>query len=146
MSVFSEFWGDDRIEREFEESGLKCCTRTMDMGHRCGYVAVEEGHPLYGMDYDKLYDEHPEIDVDGGVTYANGANGTWIFGWDAAHAWHKRDWSIASDDVIRHRNEHPELYMDFGWFGDSYIVDADMAEEETRKFARQIAEIGNNAK
>lgn len=86
MSVFSEFWGDDRIEREFEESGLACCTRTHDMGYCCGYVAVNEGHPLYGMDYDKLYDEHPEIEVDGGVTFANGEGGTWMFGWDAAHA------------------------------------------------------------
>lgn len=145
MSVFADCFGWSDIEREFEESGLKCCTRTNDMGHRCGYVAVGEGHPLYGMDYDKLYDEHPEIDVDGGVTFANGGNGTWAFGWDAAHAWHMRDWSIASEDMRRHRDEHPEWYADFGWPGGSYMVDADMAENETRSLARQIAEIGGDA-
>ena len=142
MSVFSDYWGDDRIEREFEESGLKCCTRTNDMGHRCGYVAVSEGHPLYGMGYDKLYDEHPEIEVDGGVTFASGADGTWMFGWDAAHAWHERDWSIASEGLRKSRDKYPELYADFGWPGGSYMVDADRAERETRDLARQIAEIG----
>lgn len=39
MSVFSDYWGDGSIEREFEESGLECCTRTVDFGHRCGYEA-----------------------------------------------------------------------------------------------------------
>lgn len=141
MSVFSDYWRDDRIEREFEESGLECCTRTVYFGHRCGYVAVREGHPLYGMGYDKLYDEHPEIDVDGGVTFADGEGGAWMFGWDAAHAWHRRDWSIASDSMRKLRDEHPDLYVDL-WPDESYMVDADMAEEETRKLARQIAEIG----
>lgn len=139
MSIFSDYWGDDRIEREFEESGLKCCTRTNGMGHRCGYVAVGEGHPLYGIGYDDL----PEIDVDGGVTFANGADGMWMFGWDAAHAWHIRDWSIASDSMREHRDKHPELYVDFVWSSGSYMVDADMAEQETRDLARQIAEIGS---
>ncbi len=142
MSIFSDYWGDDRIEREFEESGLKCCTRTSDNGHRCGYVAVGKEHPLYGMSYDKLYDEHPDIEVDGGVTFASGDGGTWVFGWDAAHAWHVRDWSIASDRMRELRDEHPELYVDFGWFGVSYMVDADMAERETRSLAKQIAKIG----
>ena len=44
----SEYWNDDRTEREFEESGLQCCTRTMDVGHRCGYVALPKSHPLFG--------------------------------------------------------------------------------------------------
>jgi hypothetical protein len=37
--------------------------------------------------------------------------------------------------------KYPELYVDFGWPGGSYMVDADMAEHETRRFARQLAEL-----
>lgn len=136
----SEFWDDNRTEREFEESGLQCCTRTQDMGHRCGYVALPKGHPLFGKDWDKCYDIAPELDVDGGITFANGTDDMWILGWDAAHSWHKRDWSIASERIRESAQKHPELYIDLDYpFGISYMVDADMAEYETRKFARQLA-------
>lgn len=135
----SEFWGDDRTEREFEECGLQCCTRTNDLGHRCGYVALPKGHPLFGKDYDKCYNIAPDLEVDGGITFANGTDDMWILGWDAAHAWHRRDWSIASDDLRKIAEERPELYVVFDWFGGSYMVDADMAEAETRGFARQLA-------
>lgn len=40
------------------------------------------------------------------------------------------------------RDKYPELYVDLGWPVGSYMVDADMAESETRQLARQIAEIG----
>lgn len=141
MSIFSEFWGDDRIEREFEESGLACCTRTHDMGHRCGYVALPKGHPLFGKGWDACYDVAPELQVDGGITFASGTVDTWILGWDAAHAWHKRDWSIVSDRVRKSAEKYPELYVDLDWPGGSYMVDADTAEAETRNFARQLTKV-----
>jgi len=136
----SEFWDDNRTEREFEESGLQCCTRTVDLGHRCGYVALPKGHPLFGKGWDACYDVAPELDVDGGITFANGTDDMWILGWDAAHAWHRRDWSIASERLRERAQEHPELYFDF-YMEDGYMVDADMAEAETRRFARQLAEL-----
>ena len=40
------------IESEFEYKGYKCVTTFTDMGHRCGYVAIPEGHPLYGKQID----------------------------------------------------------------------------------------------
>ena len=137
----SEYWNDNRTEREFEESGLQCCTRTMDLGHRCGYVALPKGHPLFGKGWDACYDIAPDLEVDGGITFANGTDDMWILGWDAAHAWHRQDWSIASDNFRKRAEEYPELYMDFDWPGDSYMVDADMAERETRHFARQLEKL-----
>lgn len=134
-----EFFGNYRIEREFEESGLECCTRTHDMGHRCGYVALPKGHPLFGKNWDECYDIAPELEVDGGITFANGTDEMWVLGWDAAHGWHKRDWSIVSDRFKESRDRYPELYVDFDPNG--YMVDADMAERETRSFARQLAEM-----
>ena len=137
----SEYWDDCRTEREFEESGLQCCTRTNDMGHRCGYVALPKGHPLFGKGWDACYDVAPELYVDGGITFASGTDDMWILGWDAAHAWHRRDWSIASDEIRKRAEERPELYVDLDWPGGSYMVDADTAEAETRGFARQLAEL-----
>lgn len=34
-------------ESDFEYRGYRCITTFTDMGHRCGYVGVSEGHPLY---------------------------------------------------------------------------------------------------
>lgn len=36
------------IESEFTYRGYKCVTTFTDMGYRCGYVGIPEGHPLYG--------------------------------------------------------------------------------------------------
>lgn len=133
----SEYWNDDRTEREFEESGLQCCTRTNDLGHRCGYVALPKGHPLFGKDWDRCYDIAPDLEVDGGITFANGTDDMWILGWDAAHSWHLQDQSIMSD-------AYRATFEKYGSFRDEFavMVDADMAESETRRFARQLAEMG----
>ena len=103
----SKYWDDNRTEREFEESGLQCCTRKNDLGHRCGYVALPKGHPLFGKSGDACYYIAPDLDVDGGITFANGTDDMWILGWDAAHAWHRQDWSIASDTFRKRAEEYP---------------------------------------
>jgi len=136
----SEFWSDDHTEREFEESGLQCCTRTYDMGHRCGYVALPKGHPLFGKDLYECYDMAPEIDVDGGITFSDGTGEIWVLGWDAAHSWHLQDPSIMSES---YKSIFERLGSFHDWF--AVIVDADMAERETRKFARQLAELYGKA-
>ena len=139
----SEYWNDDRTEREFVESGLQCCTRAMDYGHRCSYVALPKGHPLFGMDWNSVYDVAPNLEVDGGITFASGTADMWILGWDAAHAWHLPDVSIMSE---QQRSIREKLGFDeVGLFGAKVMVDADMAEEETRNFAKQLAEIGGDA-
>lgn len=39
--------------REFEHAGLRCFVVGLAMGHRCGYVAVPEGHPWHGLGCDE---------------------------------------------------------------------------------------------
>lgn len=39
------------IERTWQAHGLDCAVLRMDMGHRCGYVRVPDGHPYHGLDY-----------------------------------------------------------------------------------------------
>ena len=136
----SEFWDDGRTEREFTESGLQCCTRTHKRGHRCGYVMIHEGHPLYGITLLDYSDALTELEVDGGITFANGCDGCWVLGWDAAHAWHEPDPAIMDEGFRKARGllePVPALFP-------TYMVDADMAEAETRKLARQVAAIGGD--
>ena len=39
-----------KVESDFIHRGYRCVTVFTDMGHRCGYVGVPEGHPLYEKD------------------------------------------------------------------------------------------------
>lgn len=77
------------VEKEFEHCGLRCVCVLQNMGHRCGYVGVDESHPLYGEDYD--HEAVSNLDVHGGVTYSNGdgyypiESDLWWFGFDCAH-------------------------------------------------------------
>ena len=76
------------IERSFitNEGYFGVCVFTQ-MGHRCGYVGVDESHPLYGDG------DFWEADVHGGITYSGGfqelenALGItcWFFGFDCMH-------------------------------------------------------------
>ena len=76
------------IERSFitDEGYFGVCVFTQ-MGHRCGYVGVDESHPLYGDG------DFWEADVHGGITYSSGfqelenALGItcWFFGFDCMY-------------------------------------------------------------
>ena len=46
-----------------------------------GYVSLPLDHPWYGKDYDDL----PDVDVHGGLTYANMENDRWVIGFDTCH-------------------------------------------------------------
>ena len=48
--------------------------------HPCAYVAVSQGHPCFEKGYD-----YCDIDVHGGLTYAEKENSLWWLGWDYAH-------------------------------------------------------------
>lgn len=39
-------------ESDFEYKGYRCVTTFTEMGYRCGYVGIPEGHPLYGKKED----------------------------------------------------------------------------------------------
>ena len=88
------------IERDWTtHAGFRAVVIMVDMGHRCGYVGVPKGHPLYGVSYSEQCDAltfpadesigkrgiipvfcsdgekaSPEIvfDVHGGITYSGG--------------------------------------------------------------------------
>ena len=82
-----------------------------------GYVVLPEGHPLHGMGYYDIPESH-EIDVHGGMTYAESAyqssdevkeqleldGSEWVFGFDTAHGYDcPRTWpkSAVEDELKR---------------------------------------------
>ena len=45
------------VEEELVHSGYKCVVVMQNSAHRCGYVGVPKGHPLYG----KSYNDHLNV-------------------------------------------------------------------------------------
>jgi hypothetical protein len=91
-------WGDgpwqnepDRLE--FKSHGFDCLIQRVEWsGHLCGYVAVPEGHPYFGKNYNDV-----PAEAHGGLTYSEHCNGhichkadegspeVWWLGFDCAH-------------------------------------------------------------
>lgn len=84
-------------------AGLKAVCLLVHGSHRCGYVAVPEGHPLHGVSYSAdtpvLSGESPEMrfDVHGGITFSgfaddgypapdSGGHKLFWYGFDCAHS------------------------------------------------------------
>lgn len=52
--------------------------------HRCGYVGIPQGHPLYGVHYNDI-----QASIHGGLTYSDEEwpdNSKWWVGFDCAHS------------------------------------------------------------
>jgi hypothetical protein len=128
-------WQDepDKIHWIDPNTDLDCLmVRNPNSGNWCGYVAVTEGHPFYGKDYNEVYrlrgDDY--LDVHGGLTYSDFCMQTddesrfvchvphpgrpekvWWLGFDCAHAWdvspgymaRHPDWPVGADAVYRDR-------------------------------------------
>ena len=96
----------DRIEWRSPGSSLPRMALRGPMGSWCGYVGVPEGHPLHGKKgwgtgegEEQRDDRVDQLDVHGGLTYAEACSGNichvpqpgesdhvWWFGFDCAHS------------------------------------------------------------
>src|SRR5690606_11578254 len=104
-------------------------------GHWCGYVGLNEGHPLYGKGYDDAHDE-ADIDVHGGLTFADSCQPSetesrgvchipgegepdhvWWLGFDCAHAWDysPRDKAYEHDPTGIYRIGFDQSYKTLGY-------------------------------
>lgn len=45
-----------KVESDFTYKGYRCVVIFGDMGHRCGYVGIKPGHPLYKKEYTDYLD------------------------------------------------------------------------------------------
>ena len=93
-----------KTEKEWTtEAGLKAQVIASPMGHRCGYVGVPEGHPMYGKHYDDV-----NVDVHGGLTFSNDEDGLWLFGYDCSHWGDAKDFELMSDEMKRTFTRWPD--------------------------------------
>jgi len=78
-------WQDepDKALWNDETTGLHCLIIRHPSGHLCGYVGIDTAHPWHG----DAYNDHYEITVHGGLTYADSRDDDeiWWFGFDCAH-------------------------------------------------------------
>lgn len=106
-------------EERFEAHGLAChILRHRVLGHLCGYVGLPAGHPLHGETNPLRID----VEVHGGVTYGRKhTDGLYWVGFDCSH------------------------YGDLtpgGVDGGTYRT-IEYVRKETRKLARQLADLGS---
>lgn len=109
----------DKAQWPDPTTSLPCLIVRGPSGALCGYVGVDESHPLYKVDYDNV-----DVEVHGGLTFASLCADTddeskhichvpgpgepdhvWWLGFDCAHAWdlrpgYERRWRMG-DEVYR---------------------------------------------
>jgi len=64
-------WMDEPDHVEFRHAGFVCLIHRNGSGALCGYVGVPPGHPWHGKSDSDVHSMCDEINVNGGLTYAN---------------------------------------------------------------------------
>jgi len=143
-------WLDKRTE-------LPCLiVRHPTMGQLCGYVGLDAMHPLHGIGYSDIYDLGLEIEVHGGLTYANFCDPgetegkgichvpgpgepdhVWWLGFDCHHA---ND--LSPSDMKYLKLDYPFRYLHLE---DTYKPIA-YVQEECRKLAYQLRMFAENVR
>lgn len=135
-------WGSGPWEHEpdhvqFKAHGFACMLHRNPMGAWCGYVGVPASHPYYEKDWDQV----PDIDVHGGLTYAGKCQGElchvpepgepddiWWLGFDCSHCY---DETPALSSRLKRFQAASDLV--FGIYRDeAYVTD------ETTRLAQQL--------
>lgn len=116
------------IEREWTtEAGLSAQCRSRKQHYRCGYVAVDQTHPLYGINIEDIRARN--LDVHGGITLSARLDDStnWWFGFDCLH---RDDCAIETEEM-----EFP---------GTGEIRTLEFVVSECEKLAKQLAAMGAN--
>lgn len=89
------------IENDFTYMGFRCVVTGVATGHRCGFVAIPHGHPLFETDRNDL----AQIEVYGGWTYSDLSSTypvptdapTWWIGFDCGHSGESCDFQLMEE-------------------------------------------------
>lgn len=103
-----------KVESDFEVDGYRCVVLGLARGYRCGYVAIDKEHPVYGKYYLDI-----DVDVHGGLSYGEicnkypvktGQEYYWL-GFDCIHMHDGRDMELLkSFEKNGETNHYIELY------------------------------------
>jgi hypothetical protein len=139
-----------KIEREWIHAGLRCAvTQAREAEHRCGYVRVPPGHPLYGKSYD---DDDFSVNAHGGVNFSEKEPCTehedgqgWWFGFDCGHCFDgKFDPKIDPALLSPQAREIRAIYERCNLLNEHYWTQPEV-EAEVERLADQLAEIAQEA-
>lgn len=127
-----------RIIRIWKAHGRYCVAAENGLGFYIAYVMLEPEHPWYGKHYNQL----PDIDVHGGLTYANHRDWKPEDFWQDAPDGIPEGWYIGFDTGHAFDNPIPGSYMAEHWpKPDPRIPTLDWTREavyqETEKLALQ---------
>lgn len=130
-------WETEPDRVDFEHAGFPCLLHRGGLGHWCGYVGLPSGHPLFGLDY-----EIPDVDVHGGLTYAEVCAGhichvpkpgesdsRWWFGFDCGHAFDLSPGLILAEGRFLTRGR------------DAHYRDVTYVRQQTERLAEQLKAI-----
>lgn len=144
------------VERDFIECGFRCVVVGHSMGHRCGYLAIPQGHTLYGKDYDDIY-----VEVHGGLTYSNESDEynypvetdekVWWIGFDCGHFGDGKDYKLVESLIFKIEDERERQRaiehfkfmkeLDKRYPDDSKVRTAEYVENELKNLAAQVQNI-----
>lgn len=116
-------WDNEPDLELFEYAGMRCAIVRCRGGHLCGYVRVEPGHVLHGIDYSDV--DYDRVDPHGGLTFGRMLpddaliGGGWWLGFDCNH----------------YGDATPEC----GEFSDTIYRGFGFVRREVRRMAEQIA-------
>lgn len=124
------------VEDVFEHKGLPCVVVFSQMGHRCGYVGVDNTSKFYHNDYQDM----DFISVHGGLTYSGGNNkypietgaDTWWFGFDCSHYGDENDINKVVEYFGKNANKHCVCY------GSGIVRSLEYVIEEVKSLAEQL--------
>lgn len=137
----------DKAQWVDPETDLDCMMRRHPTsGHWCGYVGVQPGHPLHGVNYS---DMECSISVHGGITFAEGcqedgdeataichvpepgrSDNVWWLGFDCAH----------------YQDLSPGIHRYLSWKSECVYRDANYVQRECERLALQISKVEEQKK
>lgn len=136
------------IESEFTHCGYHCVVAFMPMGHRCGYVAIPQTHPMYKKEYDEDT-EVQTLTVHGGVTFSGFGchpmdSETWWIGFDCAHYGDGGDIDLAYNlGLIDLKSAFALKNMQRSAHAAGVVRDNEYVANECKCLAEQISDFAN---
>lgn len=130
MKEWDEVLGDRVIDRGIYDDGknqIEWMVAEAPFFGVNGYVRIPTYHPWHDLSYDKIHEMHEDLEVHGGLTFADYG---WI-GFDTAHAFDVWTGPYAPDK--RYDALHSETEWDVHWTVEQVI-------SEAKNLARQVAE------
>jgi hypothetical protein len=140
-------WQNEPDREQWQHAGYACLIVRNDRrsGHLCGYVGIDESHPLFGKKFDVV-----DVDVHRGLTFAGVCQGkichvaepglpekVWWLGFDCLHM------GDLSPGIAAFERSIPELARFAHLRNDTYR-DIAYVRSETEKLAEQLRALATN--